>query len=196
MWTFEYAPTRKMCPRKKLGQLHTDSLFLILRPSISKITKTEATKSWMFGEWGKKRQIFLFQLNPNSSPGLGRWKIFMEQETGVWDCGWGAKNKWPVWTENESRQATRARGACLRPLLTFLPVQFLAHHAFNGLTTSATWGPAGCVMHKLLSLKPFKLLLLLSKQAFIFHEADQGCCYKGGFRWLPPFYGWNAQNVW
>lgn len=39
---------------------------------------------------------------------------------------------------------------------------------------SATQGPAGCVMHKLLSPKPFTLLLLLSKHAFIFHEAEQG----------------------
>lgn len=47
-------------------------------------------------------------------------------------------------------------------------------------SASLPWphGPAGCVRGKLLSLKPFKLLLLLSKQAFIFHEARQGRHYN------------------
>lgn len=49
-----------------------------------------------------------------------------------------------------------------------------------------------CITHKLLSLKPFKLLWLLSKQAFIFHEAEQGCCYNPLFCWLPPVFGWNG----
>ena len=36
---------QKICPRKKLGQLHTDSFLLILSPSVPKTIKNEATKS-------------------------------------------------------------------------------------------------------------------------------------------------------
>lgn len=36
---------KKTCPRKKLGQLHTDTFLLILSPSVPKTVKNEATKS-------------------------------------------------------------------------------------------------------------------------------------------------------
>ena len=36
---------KKICPRKKLGQLHNDSFLLILSPSVPKTVKNEATKS-------------------------------------------------------------------------------------------------------------------------------------------------------
>lgn len=73
--------------------------------------------------------------------------------------------------------------------LDFPPCPISGIPRFNGLTTSATWGSAGCAMHKRLSPEPFKLLLLLSKHAFIFHEAEQGCHYNSGFHTLKCTFG-------
>lgn len=82
------------------------------------------------------------------------------------------KNKQP--SDREQGQVKLQPGCRSQHPPDFLPAQFLAPHAVSGLTTSASWGPAGCGMHELLSMKPFKLLLLLSKQVFIFHEVEQG----------------------
>lgn len=65
--------------------------------------------------------------------------------------------------------------------LDSLPAPFLALCTVSSLPTSTMRDPAGSGRHKLFSLKPFKLLLLLSKQIFIFYEAEQGCHYNSGF---------------
>lgn len=44
MCTYKHS-WKKICPRKKLGQLHNDSFLLILSPSVPKTVKNEATKS-------------------------------------------------------------------------------------------------------------------------------------------------------
>ena len=183
---------KKTCPRKKLGQLHTDTFLLILSPSVPKTVKNEATKKQ---KWGKKRQISLIQSNPNSSPQPETWELFMEQETRVSVYWWSAKKKRPMWPESEGTGITPRWGARLGSHST-LPAPFLALCAVSSLPTftmgiqqavadinSSVWSLSNC-------------LLLLSTQIFIFYEAEQGCHYNSGFSWLPPSYGWNVHNVW
>lgn len=137
---------RKPCLRKKLGQVHNASSLLIFRPSMPKIKKNKATKK-INGDWGKKWQVSIFQMNPNLMPWSAIWETLKEQELWIFRLligRWvGSKYKWSKWPENEGKWSALFRVRV--SLLTLLSSQSNFWFAVPSMASlPRPHGPAGC----------------------------------------------------
>lgn len=174
-------------PRKKLGQLHTDTfLLLILSPSVPKTVKNEATKS---RSGGKKRQISLIQSNPNSSPQPETWELFMEQETRVSVYWWSAKKKRPMWPEVKAQESPPGEVRVRSPPALFLPHSW--HSALSAASPPPPWGiqqAVADISSSVWSLSNCLLLLSIHRFSYFMKQSKAATTALGSmttsFLWL------------
>lgn len=115
-------------------------------PLCLRLRRTKSQKK-INGDWGKKGQISIFQMNPNLMPWSAIWETLKEQELWIFRLligrRVGSKYRWSKWPENEGRWSALFRVRVSLP--TLLSSQSNFWFAVPSMA-SLPWphGPANC----------------------------------------------------